>query len=498
MQSSARRVREPAGRAAFWLVLVVVFAATIAVMLLLRNIAQRKREAATTFVRVVETNESTVDPAVWGKNFPDQYDTYMRTVDTTRTRYGGSEDFQKLDSDPALRTLFDGYAFSIDYREERGHAYMLSDQRETKRVTERKQPGACLQCHASNVVAYREVGLKNGAPGTVDEPLLSANGLAQLNAGFDAVCAMPYSEATALVDHAISCLDCHDPGTMALRVTRPGFMRGIAALAASAEPVPHLPSVERWRAGSRSTPYDPNTMASRQEMRSFACAQCHVEYYFKGKEKTVTYPWAKGVNVDQVEAYYDEAGFSDWKHPRSGADLLKAQHPEFETWSQGVHARSGVSCADCHMPYQRVGAMKYSSHHVRSPMLSIAASCQTCHPQPEAELLARVNIIQDRTKALMSRSEQAAIDLITALEEASKSGVSDDKLAAARALLRKAQWRLDFVNAENSMGFHAPQESARILADSIDYSRQGMAALNAVLHPPAKRADAAAGGGAGL
>jgi nitrite reductase (cytochrome c-552) len=155
---------------------------------------------------------------------------------------------------------------------------------------------------------------------------------------------------------------------------------------------------------------------------------------------------------------------------------LKAQHPEFEMWSQGIHARSGVSCADCHMPYQREGAIKVSNHHVRSPLLNIAASCQTCHRIPEQELRARVEIIQDRNRGLLNRGQEAMLGLITALVAAKDAGATDEQLKAARELQRKAQWRLDFVYAENSMGFHASQEAARILAEGIDYARQGQLA----------------------
>jgi nitrite reductase (cytochrome c-552) len=157
----------------------------------------------------------------------------------------------------------------------------------------------------------------------------------------------------------------------------------------------------------------------------------------------------------------------------SGAPALKAQHPEFEMWSQGIHARSGVACADCHMPYKREGAIKISDHHIRSPMLNIARSCQTCHHYSEDEIELRVKSIQDRTKGLMTRAEEANLDLIEAIDDAKKAGATDEQLARPRDLHRKAQWRLDFVAAENSMGFHAPQETARLLGESIDLARQG-------------------------
>jgi nitrite reductase (cytochrome c-552) len=188
---------------------------------------------------------------------------------------------------------------------------------------------------------------------------------------------------------------------MELRVTRPGFIRGIQALATSIEPTPHLPSVERWRTGNREQPYDPNTDASRQEMRSFVCGQCHVEYYC-GPKTTLFFPWNNGLKVEEIEKYYDDYKFPDghrfydWQHAETGAEVLKAQHPEFEMWSQGIHARSGVACADCHMPYKREGAMKVSDHWVRSPLLNIARACQVCHPYPETEIQARVDAIQNR------------------------------------------------------------------------------------------------------
>jgi nitrite reductase (cytochrome c-552) len=468
------------------LVALLAAGGTVLVMMLNANVATRKAEAQQTSFKLVELDERTVDPAIWGKNFPRQYDGYLRTAERYGTKYGGggSEGLPKsrIAEDPRLVTIFDGYAFSIDFNQRQGHAYMLDDQRITKRVTERKQPGACLHCHASNTVAFREVGLKGGAPGTLNDPFTSDTAQAQLMAGFEAVCKMPYGEATKLVDHPVACIDCHDPKNMALRVTKPGFLRGIDALARSAEPVPHLPSLETWRKGERTRPYDANRDASRQEMRSMVCGQCHVEYYC-GPKATLFFPWDKGLKVEQIEATYDAykfadgSRFSDWKHKRTGAEVLKAQHPEFELWSQGIHARSGVSCADCHMPYTREGAIKISDHHVRSPLLNVSRACQVCHRFPEAEILGRVATIQDRTFQLMGRAEDAVVQLIGDLEAAKAAGAPETKLQAIGEFQRKAQWRLDFINAENSMGFHAPQEAARILGEAIDYARQGQLAL---------------------
>ncbi len=491
-------------------ILTALITAGVAYMLV--NIFTRKQEAKNPYLKLVNVDNNTTDPKVWGTNWPRQLDGYSRTVDKTRTRYGGSDGpipESRIERDPWLKRMFLGYSFSVDFRDRRGHAYMLYDQEQTERVTKKPQTGACLHCHASITPTWRRVGLESEG-----KQLADANGFdwPAVMKGFELMGKLSYVDAHAELlktpdgspaaageprpadgkpattqqalaahlgeAHPVSCVDCHDPSNMELRVTRPGFVHGIAALAASNKPTAHLPSIERWRKGDRKLAYDPNVDASRQEMRSFACAQCHVEYYC-GPKTTLFFPWANGLKADEIEEHYnnlkfaDGTPFSDFKHAETGASILKAQHPEFEMWSQGIHARSGVACADCHMPYTREGAMKVSDHWVRSPMLNIARSCQPCHHVEETELAARVQTIQDRNYALMKRAGTAIDGLISAVVAAKAAGASDEQLKHACELQRRAQWRLDFVNAENSMGFHAPQEAARVLGESIDYARQG-------------------------
>ena len=261
--------------------------------------------------------------------------------------------------------------------------------------------------------------------------------------------------------------------------------------------MPHLPSVERWRKGDRRQPYDPNVDATRQEMRSFACAQCHVEYYC-GPKATLFFPWENGLKMEQIEATYerkkfsDGSAFADFVHAETGAPVYKAQHPEFEMWSQGVHARSGVSCADCHMPYKREGAAKISDHWVRSPLLNISRSCQTCHPYPEEELLERVHTIQDRTHALMGRAGTAIDEMLDAIAKrrtaaprrsiSSPSSISSAKRSGgSTSSMPRTRW--DSTRR---------RKSARILAESIDYSRQAQIKareLHGAPTPPAEAAE---------
>ncbi|MBN1607562.1 MAG: ammonia-forming cytochrome c nitrite reductase subunit c552 [Polyangiaceae bacterium] len=453
--------------------LVASVATSAAIAALLVNIFERKVEEKQPYVRVVNVGEDDTDPAQWGKNWPAQYDSYRRTAIATRTRFGGhggSEALpeEKIARDPWLKRMFLGYAFSIDYRDRRGHAYMLSDQESTERLT-KPQSGSCLHCHASIMPLYRELGGGNAMK------------------GFEQTYKMSYQELNKMLHdsgraYPVSCVDCHEPKTMALRVTRPGFIRGIQVFAASDAPAPAMPSVELWREGDRKQPYDPNRDASRNEMRSFVCGQCHVEYYCSSK-MPLTFPWSKGLRADDIEAHWDTVPFPDgtpfldYAHKETGAPVLKAQHPEFELFNQGIHARSGVSCADCHMPYMREGATKVSDHWVRSPLLNVNRACQTCHRFSEAEIKSRVDRIQQTNFDLLQRGGKALMALLDTIVGAKNKGATPEQLKSALALQRKAQWRLDFIAAENSMGFHAPQEAARILGEAADYARQGQVAV---------------------
>jgi nitrite reductase (cytochrome c-552) len=517
--------RKPRTLLSYLVVATVAAVVTAGIAALLVNIYTRKQEAKNPFVQVVQLTENDVDPAKWRLNWPRQYDGWARTAESTSTKYGGGlvgpEGLlppEKAKRDPWLTRIFSGYLFAVDYRDRRGHAHMLEDQEVTKRnvPSENKQSGNCLHCHSTIVPLYRKLGR---------EALPQASDAEQIQKGLQLVSEMNYWDAHKKLQeaspdgkaHPVGCIDCHVPNTMELRVTRPAFITAIAKLAASEAPVPHLPSIERWRHGDRQHAYDPNADATRQEMRSFVCGQCHVEYYC-GKGLTVFYPWHEGLKVEQIEHFYDNLQvhgerFKDWVHADTGMEVLKAQHPEFELWSQGIHARSGVACADCHMPYQREGSAKISEHWVRSPLLQVNRSCAVCHPYADEEIKARVGAIQDRHYALLDRAGKAASQMIDAIvavrkpyDEKNRAGAEakareklganpdpdklkaetkasllaawraevakDPKLKELGELQRAAQWRLDFIAAENSMGFHAPQEMARILGESIDMSRQ--------------------------
>ncbi|MDO5697268.1 MAG: ammonia-forming cytochrome c nitrite reductase subunit c552 [Dermatophilus congolensis] len=436
---------------------------TMGMTALLVNILERQSEGEQYAYTKVQLDEKSYDPAVWGQNFPLQYEGWKATSEMTPTEHGGSKPVEiktadgkthtgtasRIEHDPRLTTMWLGYAFAVDYREARGHAYMLEDQRLTRRVTEFAQPGTCLNCHASTVPIMDELG--NG----------------DRNAGFVAMNKMTYSEATAYAEHPVGCIDCHDPKTMALRVTRPAFVTGMKELKASQ--------------GVKD--YDVNADATPAEMRTFVCGQCHVEYYFDGPDKTLRFPWAKGIKIDQIMA--DSADHIDFTHTTTGTKILKAQHPEFDLSYNGIHGQAGVSCADCHMPYKREGSAKISDHQIQSPMLAVNNSCQTCHNVPEAELKTRVANIQNTFIQTRDESMDALMALIADLEKAQTDGTPADRIVLARQYHRVANFYNDYLYSENGYGFHAPAYSQQIFAQAIDAARKGQLALKgAVTTPP--------------
>ncbi len=405
---------------------------TVAVTALLVNIFERKQEAKLSYLKIVEIPHGEPDPEKWSVNFPREYSAYMKTMKTSEMiqyskwgRYGGSEAFSKLEHTPDMKLLFAGYPFSVEYNEERGHMNALTDMLQIKRLGDKK-PGACMTCKSPQVPLFIE---KNGAAQFYNTPVKTLVD----SAGFK---------------HSISCADCHNAETMALEVRRPAFIEAMAKLGVDVK------------------------NADRQAMRTYVCAQCHVEYYWQKEDKYLTFPWAKGTNIDSIDAYYEELHFKDWEHEITKAPMIKIQHPEYELWSSGIHARSGVTCADCHMPYTREGSIKVTDHWIRTPLVNLHNACLTCHREPEEEMRDRVLEIQDKTYALMTRAEHAIISCMDGIKKAMESGATDEELKEARSLHRKSQMRWDFISAENSMGFHSPQEAARMLGDAIDYARQ--------------------------
>lgn len=362
------------------------------------------------------------DPAKWAINFPRQYDTWLKTKEQSPTTWGGSQPYSKLERDPRLKTLFAGYSFAKEYNEDRGHYWAVEDVSKTARAP---TAGTCWTCKSAVV------------PGLMKEM------------GPENFYATPFKELAPRMTHPIACADCHKAETMELTITRPALQEALKAQG------------KDW------------TTATRQEMRTLVCSQCHVEYYFKGTGNYLTFPWEKGIRIEQIETYYDSYGFKDWAHAQSGAPMLKMQHPETEFYTAGsTHYAAGVACADCHMPYIRDGATKYTSHWLASPLKYPDQACGACHRDVEY-VKKRVTDIQLQTMTTMTRTEESLVAAISAIQTLSNTvGADPQALEQARLLHRRAQMRWDFIAAENSAGFHNPEEALRILAEAIDYARQ--------------------------
>jgi nitrite reductase (cytochrome c-552) len=424
-----------------FLILIGSIVLTVAITALLINIFEHKQEGRLTYLKIVDIPKGEPDPAKWEVNFPREYSAYMKTMKTSELadyskygRYGGSEAFSRLDKYPDLKRLFAGYPFSVEYNEDRGHMNAVEDVKKIKRLGDKK-PGSCMTCKSPQVPQFIE---KYGAKQFYNTPLKTLVD----SCGFK---------------HSISCADCHDSETMELTVRRPAFIEALARRGIDIKKATHA------------------------EMRNYVCNQCHVEYYWQKSDLYLTFPWDKGMSVDSIEAYYDSIHFKDWEHGESKAPMIKMQHPETEIFSTSVHYRAGVSCPDCHMPYMREGSIKVTDHWIRSPLMNLSNACMTCHRESEKEMHDRVTEIQDKTYASMQRNEAAIISAIDGIKAAMEAGATEEELAPARALHRRAQLRWDFVSAENSMGFHSPQETARILGDGTDFARQAELAAFKVL-----------------
>ncbi|HOW96655.1 MAG TPA: ammonia-forming cytochrome c nitrite reductase subunit c552 [Kiritimatiellia bacterium] len=415
MNSESAKSRLPlwVGPALFLLTTGVV----VLLGLLAFSITERRWETQRPAIAIQPIAEWEPDNAAWGANYPREYERYLLTRDdTTRTMFGGSFPRDYLEDDPRQVLLFAGYPFSKEYRQARGHYHSVTDVTQTKRISA-KNMSSCWTCKSTDVPKR-----------------MAEMGVAEFYA-------TPFSEFVGKITHPIGCQDCHDPKTMNLRITRPALREAFAAMGKDID------------------------QATHQEMRSLVCAQCHVEYYFKDGSY-VTLPWAGGLGVEQIIAYYDALSFTDWTHAISKTSIIKSQHPDYELYSAGIHAYGGVACADCHMPYRTEGGVKFTDHHVQSPLLNIANSCAVCHRWGEEEIRSRVEAIQTKVANAKLAAEDVLVRAHFDIAAAMQAGATDEELAAARKLVRHAQYRWDFVSSHNGVGFHAPQECTRILGDS--------------------------------
>jgi nitrite reductase (cytochrome c-552) len=426
----------------------ILFLGTIVVVFLLgilaSNVVERRSEAV--FAYAPKNDFSQFEPRneKWGANFPREFESYYNTSDTMfRSKYNGSATIDELEDDPRMVILWAGYAFSKEYKQGRGHYYAIEDVRNILRTgapndsTNSPMPNTCWTCKSPDVPRMmNEVGIAEFYKGS-------------------------WEKWGAEIVNPIGCADCHDVNTMQLRISRPAL-------------------VEAFERQGRDI-----SKATHQEMRSLVCAQCHVEYYFN-KEKIegvsyLTFPWDNGMTVEAVETYYDDMNFKDWTHQLSKAPMLKAQHPGYETYLTGMHAQRGVSCADCHMPYKSEGGVKFTDHHIQSPLNNVANSCQVCHREETHQLITDVFSRQDKIKENVIVLEDLLVKAHIEAKTAWDKGATEDQMDAILQDIRHAQWRWDYSVAAHGGSFHSPVETGRIVSTGIHIAQEARIKLTRLL-----------------
>ncbi|MEN7551040.1 ammonia-forming cytochrome c nitrite reductase [Rapidithrix thailandica] len=429
-----------------WLLFIATVILFFFLGILASSIVSRKTEARFAYQPQTEIGANEPRNDVWGKNYPRQYQSFLKTSDTTfKSLHNGNALRDALDENPRMVVLWAGYGFSKDYSQPRGHFYAIDDIHNTLRTGGPKgegdgpMPSTCWTCKSPDVPR-----------------LMNENGIAEFYSG-------KWADKGAEVVNPIGCADCHEPNTMSLQISRPALIEAFEAMGKDIN------------------------QASHQEMRSLVCAQCHVEYYFNkklpGKEGIpyLVFPWKNGTSVEDMEKYYDEIEFSDWTHAISKTPMLKAQHPGYEVFSTGIHAKRGVSCADCHMPYTSEGGQKFTDHHIQSPLNNVANSCQVCHREDAKDLIEDVYTRQNQIKFNQNKLEELLVRAHVEAGKAWELGASESQMKAILQDIRHAQWRWDFAAASHGGSFHSPVEISRVVGSGIDIAQEARIKLARLL-----------------
>ncbi|MEW6109318.1 MAG: ammonia-forming cytochrome c nitrite reductase subunit c552 [Nitrospirota bacterium] len=436
--------------------LFVLILITFSAALFLYGCQPQKAE----MVKPVKIADGEIDPAEWGKAYPTNYELWKKTAEPTPTgkskyKRGFDADritYDKLSEFPYMALLFSGWGFGVEYNEPRGHAYMLKDQLEIdpSRVA---AGGVCLTCKTPYAPKFeKEMGIDYYRK--------------------------PWKEVHATIPEkhqelGVACIDCHDNKDMSLKISR-GFTLGKALEAMGIDPA----------------------KLTRQEMRSVVCAQCHVTYNIKKDENKksvgIYFPWqgSKWGNItveNVIKQIRGDATVGEWTQKVTGYRMPFMRHVEFELFSMNsVHWNAGASCADCHMPYTKVGAYKVSDHRVTSPLKNDMRACMQCHTESTEWLKNQVTAIQDRTVSLMLRSGYATAVVAKLLEkvheaQAAGKNIDKDMYEKAKDFYMEAFFRTLYIGGENSVGFHNPTEAMRILGDSVAFATKAEAILRQAL-----------------
>ncbi len=422
----------------------LIFLATVVVVFLLgllaSSIMERRAEAIFAYQPEVDHGKWEPRNEVWGKNFPRQYNRWKATKDNSfGTKYNGNIFIDMLERNPRLVILWANYGFSKEYNQSRGHYYAIHDIRDILRTgapvdgKSSPMPNTCWTCKSPDVPrVMSEIGAKEFYSGS-------------------------WEERGHQIVNPIGCADCHEAQNMNLHVSRPALEEAF----------------QRTGKGVSD--------ASHQEMRQLVCAQCHSEYYFKGEDNYLVFPWDKGTNVEDMEEYYDEREFSDWTHGISKAPMIKAQHPDYELFKTGIHAKRGLACADCHMPYTSEGGQKFTDHKIVSPLNYVDQTCLVCHNERESELVANVYERFDKVKASQYKLEKQLVQAHFEAKKAWDLGATKEQMKDPLMDIRHAQWRWGYVANSHGAPFHSPIECLRIYNTGLEIAQDARLKLARIL-----------------
>lgn len=438
----------------------LLFIATVALALAYLIIPYGCAPGKPELVKTVTIPDGEIDPELWGKAYPEEFESWKKTNEPEpagKSKYKKGFDadhitYDKLAEYPYMAVLFNGWGFGVEYNEPKGHARMVRDQLEVD-ASRLKSGGVCLSCKSPYSVQLQK----------------------QLGEDYYK---KPYKEILAMIPEknrelGVACIDCHDNKDMGLKLSR-GYTLGAALDAMKVD----------------------QSKLTRQEKRTAVCAQCHVTYNIpKNKEMQsvgLFFPWQGSswgaITIENIiKVIRSDDSYREWKQNVTGFKMGFIRHPEFELFSnKSTHWKAGASCADCHMPYTKVGVKKISDHRVMSPLKNDMKACMQCHTQTAEWLKGQVTTIQDRTISLQIRAGNATAGLAKLFEATHKAqagGKVIDKALydKARDFYEEAFYRSLFIGAENSVGFHNPTEAMRVLGDSIAFASKAEGFLRQAL-----------------
>lgn len=419
---------------------------------------------------------------------------------------------------PKFDKLVDGFGFTKEHAEPRSHAFMLVDQWVVDRSF-----GGRMQWKDWTYQSKAELAA-NGAWNVVRDldPSTSEQKrfLRQTATAVNPVCMncktqdhildwkymgdpdpkAKWSRTSSTVEfaramsHPMNCYMCHDPHSTQPRVVRDALINAVVDRKLGTYPYDPVKSEQTkmtkvtFKRGGED--FRAIGLLSRSDS-VVMCAQCHVEYTCgtgwdcsdpnnhtpvgMADRRTNLFQWAKVADYKSVAV--DQYKFKDYKHTWTGAFLPKIQHPETEVYWESKHERAGVECKDCHMPKQKAANGKvWTTHAQKSPRYRIKETCLTCHKDwSEKEALYLIDSIQNYTRGKVMKAEHHLSDLIDWINRAQWSGkVSDEILAKAYDLQYDATLYWEWWTAENSVGFHNPNEARESLTRSIDASLEGI------------------------